>query len=459
MIPRICSVAVASIAALALLAGADPDAAGCPDEPPDATATAPAPHRCEESTTRKVLLAVPRALLYVARAPVRAATWAEEHNVRDRIQDVFWNRTRTVGLYPIVTWDGAAVFTYGGAFIDRDLAGLSTRVRVVGGGIDRLHAAALLNSGKLLGRFGVEIGARYRQMSRALFFGYGDAPEVEAPTTTPVDPFASGIAVAARYGYKDTNLRAGARLRFTPRASIYVGGSMRWTHFSDGRDLFGEPTASSVYDLSAVPGWSTGLLAARTELGLDMDYRRPHDERRSLAIPSTGWAMRDYVGFQRGVGRSDPSRFAYFGLDAIQYLDLYGGDHILSLHGTVNGALAPLARIPFTDLPSLGGWAVMRGYPLGRFRDKWAAVASLEYTFAFSRDVASFVFVDAGRVGRRPGDLLDLTPRLSYGFGLQIHEPRAVLGRGWIASTSEGGVLVVLSWEPAFPAPSREVVP
>jgi hypothetical protein len=193
----------------------------------------------------------------------------------------------------------------------------------------------------------------------------------------------------------------------------------------------------------------------RGELSVRIDRRSTRHRFQSAAVPSTGFAGQAYGGWQQGIA-DDPARFGYGGLDVIHHIDLFGGDRVLAIRGAIEGTLGDRDMIPFVDLPSLGGPSLLRGYPAGRFRDSWAAVASLEYTYPITESLAGFVFTDAGRVAAEikaiPGEL----PRASIGFGVQLQNRRTMRARVWVAATDEG-VFTSFVLEPTFSVRGREV--
>jgi outer membrane translocation and assembly module TamA len=158
--------------------------------------------------------------------------------------------------------------------------------------------------------------------------------------------------------------------------------------------------------------------------------------------PSTGSKLVGFGGLARNV---DGPRVAYarYGIDALRYFDLYAGDRVLILRGRLEGVVGAADDIPFMDLPRLGGPANLRGYDRDRFRDRVAVLGSIEYRYPIWRQVAGFLFVDAGRVlpalttvrqaFTSPQDL-----RPGAGGGLEILQGDRFRLRGQVAGSPEG---------------------
>src|SRR5262249_4422316 len=160
-------------------------------------------------------------------------------------------------------------------------------------------------------------------------------------------------------------------------------------------------------------GFNRGLSSLYTEAALVLDTLRPANPFVSVASP-VGWKVTAYSGYTGGVG-DDPSSYVRYGIDALRYFDLYRGDRILLLRFFLEGVTGPLDRIPFVDLPRLGGPLFLRGFPRDRFRDRGLWLGTAEYQYPVSQELGAYFFLDSGRVER---DLLDPSfDRVHYGIG------------------------------------------
>ncbi len=382
-----------------------PEAATTYEVPP-----APAPPR----RLRRAALAVPRVMTAAVLAPVRLALWSEDrYQVSTRVKDLFWNDARTIGLYPVATWEGGGSAKAGAALVADELWGAALRGRATTGLVDRADLAASVEVATLTAE------VRYRDQGSVSFYGIG-----EESTDEPL-----------HYRQVERSARAGARWRIGDGVSLGLGGSRRQI---------------DVDDLGAE------VDAVRGEVSLHVDRRRARLPYQSRAVPAAGWGAQLYAGWQQGLG-DDDARFAYGGVDVIKAFDFLGGDRVVSLRATVDAIGAEADQVAFVDLPALGGSELLRGFPAGRFRDRWAAVASAEYLYPVTEGLAGFAFVDAGRVAGEARDL-GVAPRLGGGLGVQLHGRGAMRARGWVAVTDDGGVAFNVRLEPIFGVRGREVV-
>jgi hypothetical protein len=124
-----------------------------------------------------------------------------------------------------------------------------------------------------------------------------------------------------------------------------------------------------------------------------------------------------------------------------------GPEARLTLHAFYSDSQADGAnRVPFYMMRTLGGSntllafrdvllggddtrASLRGFSTFRFRDHTVLLGQAEYRFTVRGPIVASVFVDAGKVGRRPSDL-DLGPlRRNMGFSISAVSGLATLVR------------------------------
>jgi hypothetical protein len=410
-----------------------------------------------------VALTPPRLALMIALSPVRLALWAEDrYHVTAVAQDLFWNDARTIGLYPVASWDGGSGFTGGGQLQLTDIAGATLSARATGGNREQEFYTVTLGSGRLLGPVTVEVGGHYRDVVRSSFYGFGDSDDIsgepyeegDEPPAPPLDPRDGVVGVDAQFSFVESMARAGLRWHLGQGLSLSAGGSMRWVEFDRARGDI-EVQLPTAYQVEHVTGFTDGVKGLRGELGLQIDRRRIRYPYLSSGVPSSGWAAQAFGGYQLGLD-DDPTRYPYAGGDVVGHVDLYGGDRVLALRLSVDSVFADLEDVPFIDLPQLGGRTLLRGYSWGRFRDRVAYVASAEYSYPIARTLGGFLFVDAGQVGRDLEGATGGVPRIGYGVGLQLLDPHSLLARAFLASTSDGGVTAVLTFEAPFAPRRRE---
>ncbi len=78
---------------------------------------------------------------------------------------------------------------------------------------------------------------------------------------------------------------------------------------------------------------------------------------------------------------------------------------------------------PFNQLAAVGGESILRGYYLGRFRDKQYMAFQMEYRwlpFSFSKRIGGTAFLGTGLIGNKPRELLRNAPLIAGGAGLRV---------------------------------------
>lgn len=136
-----------------------------------------------------------------------------------------------------------------------------------------------------------------------------------------------------------------------------------------------------------------------------------HDGRDHPGQPHHGTYVRALVS---GAGQVTGSSLASrrFTIDARQYATL--GDHRLAMQVQFD---AVRGDVPFDQLPMLGADSAMRGYPVGRFRDRQAATMQVELRTGYWRKVGFVGFVGAGTVSPRLGDFANVPWHPTVGIG------------------------------------------
>ena len=112
-------------------------------------------------------------------------------------------------------------------------------------------------------------------------------------------------------------------------------------------------------------------------------------------------------------------------------------------------------EVPFFELPQLGGGALLRGYPSERFRDRIAALGSLDYQWDLSQMLTGRIFTDVGRVYGSADELRDGGLRVGYGIGLDAYTRSSFMFRTSIASSIDGGIYLTLSFDSVYDVDGR----
>jgi outer membrane protein assembly factor BamA len=98
----------------------------------------------------------------------------------------------------------------------------------------------------------------------------------------------------------------------------------------------------------------------------------------------------------------------------------------------------PGNEVPFYLMPTLGGDHSLRGYSNYRFRDRNAALVSVEYRWPVFRMMDAALFADAGSVAPTAGGLLHERVERDYGFGLRVHGDRKAFASLDLSQGREG---------------------
>jgi outer membrane protein assembly factor BamA len=117
-----------------------------------------------------------------------------------------------------------------------------------------------------------------------------------------------------------------------------------------------------------------------------------------------------------------------------------------------------LDEVPFTELPRLGGPVLLRGYRQDRFRDRVRGLMTAEYQWDLSNMIAGFVYTDVGQVFRSYESFEFDETRIAFGTGIQLHTASSYIGRFLVGSSTDGSLLVNLSFDPAFDIQNRTLV-
>jgi hypothetical protein len=426
------------IALAARVAAADP---APPAVPPDQVSGV-----AVDDDDGSALRDVGRVVLYPVRlgteitmAPLRGGAWLlERYQLRERVQHWFVSDDGSFGIYPTAFVETGLGLNAGAHAFDNDLFGHNEHLALAAGfgGEYKQRYDAAFNTGTLAGatRFGVRVS--YRAWDRSNFFGIGNADQsAPMPGLQPVDE-----AVHTRFAQAITHVELTSSTRIVGPLSVDVVGAYTHRRFSTDAQLDGYAPILSVYDPMSLVGFTHGADNFYGELALAIDSRTVANRYISQASPSSGWYGRAGAGFTQGV-EGDPSHYVRYTADLRRYIDLFNGDRVLVVRGYLEGVTAADDAIPFTDLPRLGGTELLRGFAHDRFRDRVAAVGSLEYDFPLQSWVGAYTFVDAGRVAHDVSGLDPNALHVGWGGGLEFHTHSAVLFRVQAAHSTDGTFL------------------
>ena len=405
------------------------------DEPPPGAATArPGEARKLSVHPREpedIALAIPRTILAVPRmvligvfTPVSKLLYVLDDRAIARIRRAFlWNRAETIGWRPTLEFQGGYGFSGGARVFHKNVFGHGEHVHVeaLAGGL-YLQAYEARVRGDTIGgsRVFLDMRGRYDVSPALVFHGVGNPPKPR-PAEEPSDLGPRDASVHTRYS-QNRGLAAG---RFgyrigEPRRSIRPGAGFIFNHRRFGPDrrrsgsfIFsndGEASIDEIYDVDRLEGFNEGVDVVQL-FGIFEADTRNHLGRTSRGLH---WTV---VG-----GGAPPQargvRFAHYGSELTGYFNLFADTRILVARVGLEAVHGEDRNIPFSELPRLGGPLRLRGYRLGRFRDRRAVFGTLEYRYPIHQILAGHLFVDGGRVARSYADLVSAETRpWRIGFG------------------------------------------
>jgi Omp85 superfamily domain len=291
----------------------------------------------------------------------------------------------------------------------------------------RVEAPKLMRSRLLLGAEGT-----LQDFTQIMFFGEG-----------PVAPHANESA----YRLRSKEVVGYATVR--PVEWIDVTASGGWfapsiLEPSEGF-LFGKNRANALDLFAGNPSFSNDAPTfLRTELSVVADRRDypGHPTSGSLVRGLvTGYADRD----------SNVFNFRRYEAEVEHFVPLDRARVVLAVRGWVAASQTDAGQIvPIYLEPSLGGTNSLRGYQDYRFHDRNLALLNIETRVAIFTHMDGAVFVDAGNVAARFGDL-NLDHR-DYGFGIRFHTRRETFARVDVARGADGWRLAFRMSEPLNPS-------
>ena len=174
------------------------------------------------------------------------------------------------------------------------------------------------------------------------------------------------------------------------------------------------------------------------------------DRRDYPGHPTSGGLVRGSI---TGYADRDAGLFSFrrYEAEAQHFVPFDRGRMVLALHGWVAASQTnPGQIVPFYLEPSIGGQNSLRSFTDYRFHDRNLALLNVEARIAVFTHMDGAVFVDAGNVAARFGDL-NLDKR-SYGVGVRFHTRRETFARVDAARGVEGWRLVFRLSEPLNPS-------
>jgi hypothetical protein len=413
-----------------------------------------------DSGTRLVARAVLRLPLLgfeIVTLPIRGAVYAyDRFEVERRWNETLYSRDRTRAVIPIATYQTSYGITAGARFYDKDLYDQNERLvlQASGGTAYRVELLGSIDSGERLGPLRLELGGNFDRRPAEPFFGIGNGDDTNLSGSEPmlVDPTTDTTAIHTYTRYQEG--RGTLYADWSIVSNIHLGARGSLTDLKFEPSTRRNPSIEEVYDPTTVVGFQDGVRHVYGEAELSWDSRRRASRWEPASVHGTGSLATVFAGAVHNIS-GEGGDFVHYGTELQHYMHLGRGPRVLipRFHG--EAVTGNLDEVPFTELPMLGGDAFLRGYSHGRFRDRLAGVASLQYMWNLSLYSEAFVFVDAGRVYRNYSDVTLQDLRVGYGLGIQLHTVRDFLMDAHIASSSDGGVVVTAAFFPVLDARPR----
>lgn len=407
----------------------------------------------DQASPARALLLLPRLAVSTAAIPVRGGLrFYERNNVRERVLDIFFDDSRTFGVYPRLTLESQTTVGVGVRVVHRNLfdSGVQFKGAADAGGEYQQRLDGSLSSPALAGApLWLHLRGGWQRQPRAPFYGIGDPPADRSTV-------AADASAAHATPFRQTVTRGQLSVEADPAGPLFANLDVSLVQRSFGQDpqtLMSD--AAGAGQLTTLPGWSEGTRVLYVEGQLGLDTTSVASPYLSASAPSTGWRTLAFGGPAWGID-GDRTNYLRYGLEARRYFDLYAGDRVLMLRGYAEGvtAVGPGGYVPFTDLPRLGGPQQLRGYTRDRFRDRLAVLGTVEYRYPIWNELSGFLFVDVGRVlaGADALDTLARSPgrtRVGGGGGLEMYRGSRFRMRGQVAGSPDG-LFFQLSFEPAY---------
>jgi hypothetical protein len=383
----------------------------------------PSPVPAQDLTTASRVAVIEQAKADKA-ANVRPYEPSKVEATIDRVEDIFLSGRLHWHPYFQSAYAGGG-FTLGAGY-SRFVSPYNTvdlRGSITFSGYKRLEAE--FRAPRLFDRRGVlSVIGGWREATSVGFYGIGTGP-------TSVDD---------RANYSFTQPYASATLDLWPTRRLLVlrGGLevSQWTQEAGGGSA---PSVDEVYTPETLPGLGASPTYVHTQGMAGLDSRA-----------SAGYARRGGfygVTAHRYTDTDDTYSFTGMEYEALHHIPVLRDAWVLSLHARVETThIADDGQIPFFMLPALGGGSSLRGFASWRFRDRNSVMWQAEWRVLANRFLDMALFVDAGKVTARAGDLNNFHDmKKDYGLGFRLHGPLATPLRIELAKSNEGLALVFSS--------------
>lgn len=230
---------------------------------------------------------------------------------------------------------------------------------------------------------------------------------------------------------------ATARTGYTFFQDLTVSLGVGYEHNEIGDPIMESESIFDLFPVNSLFGAEGPKDYARFELGGTLDLSRWEDfQQKGITLGVEGRLF-------HGLGETDSDFRLYDGFFHT-YLPL-NPQQLLALRAVSSVASdGGGGGVPFYHLPTLGGTRSALGFPTNRFVDNVMASLMSEYRFEVWRELHSrmraetFLFFHYGAVGDALGQIEAGDWHSSYGLGLRLSYPTALIGLGYLGFSDEG---------------------
>lgn len=311
------------------------------------------------------------------------------------------------GVYPIFGYKSRTGLMLGAAYHSRDFA--RTRIPLLVKGTYSTNTyryiAARIGDRKMFDSpYGIAFDIGWRADTRERFYGLGPS---------------SSLDNSSNYGFRGMFGGVTAYREFARRGEVSISGGLRKIDPEDGRLQTITHDRDSI--AAELPGEDLYGLFETLDLH-DVIATISYDWRERPSSPLGGGTAGLNVGYTFGEGLGDTS-VGYWRVhgEATHFFELFNGRVIGFSLIAEHVDPDEVTRIPFYDLPKLGGSRLLRGYKTGRFRDLGFVSFAAEYRWPLLRKLDALLMTDHGRVFHEITQDFEFSNfRASYGGGLRF---------------------------------------
>lgn len=217
-----------------------------------------------------------------------------------------------------------------------------------------------------------------------------------------------GIGNERPNNYEESYTAKYPRIRLSAATRIHPKHLIGLRFFLDGYNIVSASPDGEI-DKKLVTGAEGGISSAFGPVWIS-------DSRDNSFYPSTGWLAEFALTAESPLTGSD-FKFVRCSLDVARYFPI--GKTVLAVNGI---AMFSTGGVPFFQMAQIGGPSRLRGYPLGKFRDKDLLIGQAEIRFPVIWRFKAVVFVGGGTVFGAPGESMKFRP--NGGAGMRVEFDR-----------------------------------